>query len=140
MSSEKAIVAKKSDWKTCEMPEIHDVFVLHRPLSEENVVALRMGNIPQEMEDKWFWYCEGNTLYAHRSWTGYCIYVMEMNPGGSEHKVTVNRDPGQYQCESIEEDIRRLNNLLNWWTRAKYNYNQEWLEETVNALKKNGKI
>jgi len=61
----------KTDWQTVDMPEEHASFILHRMLSEADAAVLKMGNIPQQMEDKWFWYCEGNTLYAHRSWTGY---------------------------------------------------------------------
>ena len=44
------------------------------------------------MEDKWFSYMDGNTLYAHRSWTGYCIYIIEINVETGVHDVTVNRD------------------------------------------------
>lgn len=33
-----------------------------------------------------------------------------------------------------------LNNLLNWWTKDHYDYYNEWLEETVNSLKKAGRI
>ena len=73
--------------------------------------TLRRGNIPQAMEDKWFWYMEGSTLWAHRSWTGYCIYRIDMKEDG-RHAVTVNRDPEQYGCTSIEEDAATLNKLL----------------------------
>ena len=137
---EKIVPAKKSDWTTVDMPEKHATFTLHRPLSEEEVAVLRMGNIPQEMEDKWFWYCEGNTLYAHRSWTGFCIFVVQMNPGKSEHQVMVNRDLDQYNCKDAAEDEQQLNMLLNWWTQPKYDYYNEWLEETVAALKRSGQI
>ena len=139
-STEKAEIAKKTDWETSDMPEQHSEFTLHRALSETDVAVLRKGNIPHAMEDKWFWYCEGNTLYAHRSWTGFCIYVIQMNPGEYEHRVTVNRDPEQYMCTDNAEDEKRLNMLLNWWTRPKYDYYHEWLEETVAALKKSGQI
>ena len=133
---EKKVQAKKSDWETEEMPEKHETFILHRPLSEEEVAVLRMGNIPQEMEDKWFWYCEGNTLYAHRSWTGYCVYIIQLNPGKAEHQVKVNRDPEQYKCTDIAEDEENLNMLLDWWTKSKYDYYHEWLTETMIAIQK----
>ena len=81
-----------------------------------------------------------NRLYAYRSWTGYLIYIIEFNSDGDDHKVTVNRYPEQYSCSSIEEDRKMLNNLLNWWTQDHYDYYNEWLEETVNNLKKAGKI
>ena len=63
-------IAERYDWKTTEMPNKHDTFVLHRPLNPQQMKALRRGNIPKQMEDKWFWFMEGDTLFAHRSWTG----------------------------------------------------------------------
>ena len=72
-------IAVKTDWKTLEMPEAHECFKLERKISGEELNNLRYGHIPHEMEDKWFSYMDGNTLYAHRSWTGYCIYIIEIN-------------------------------------------------------------
>jgi ribA/ribD-fused uncharacterized protein len=131
--------AVKSDWQTSEMPSKHDHFTLDRSFTPEQMKALRKGNIPQEMEDKWFWYMEGDTLFAHRSWTGFCIYRIDFSPN-NHHKVTVNRDPEQYECTSVDEDRDKLNKLLKWWTEASYDYYGEWLTETVDALKKSGMI
>jgi len=50
--------AVKGDWQTSEMPTKHDTFILDRCFTPEQMKALRKGNIPQEMEDKWF---SGNT-------------------------------------------------------------------------------
>ena len=98
------------------------------------ICCTRYGNIPQEMEDKWFWYMEGSTLWAHRSWTGFCIYQIDFKEDNN-HAVTVNRDLEQYTCASIEEDIEKLNKLLDWWTDPPYDYYNEWLSETYDALK-----
>ena len=54
--------------------------------------------------------------------------------------MTVNRDPEQYKSTRIDEDVEQLNNLMNWWTQASYDYNHEWLTETAATLKKAGKI
>ena len=132
-------VAVKSDWKTSEMPSQHDHFNLDRSFTPEQMKALRKGNVPQEMEDKWFWYMEGDTLFAHRSWTGYCIYRIDFSPD-DHHKVTVNRDPEQYTCTSTDEDRDKLNQLLDWWTEETYDYYHEWLSETADALKKTNTI
>ena len=130
--------ARRDDWKTLPMPAQHEIFVLRRAFSDEEMKALRHGNIPQEMEDKWFWYMEGSTLWAHRSWTGYCIYQIDFKEDGA-HLVTVNRDPEQYRCTSTEDDIVSLNKLLDWWTQPAYDHYHEWLSETYDALKKAGK-
>lgn len=129
--------AERNDWKNQAMPEQHDVFVLKRKFTSEQMDALRKGNIPQQMEDKWFWFMEGDTLFAHRSWTGICIYQVEFRPD-DHHIVTVNRDPEQYKCTSINEDIEFLNKLLDWWTQTPYDHYNEWLSETYDTLKNSG--
>lgn len=135
----KVRIAKRDDWKTKPMPKQHDTFVFRRSFSESEMNALRCGNIPQAMEDKWFWYMEGWTLWAHRSWTGYCVYRIDFKKDGN-HVVTVNRDPEQYRCTSIEEDIKKLNKLFNWWVKVPYDHYGEWLSETYDDLKKAGKV
>ena len=126
-------VAVKGDWKTLDMPEEHETFFISRAISPEQMEILRRGHVPVEMEDKWFWYMEGDTLFAHRSWSGYCIFRIDFSSAG-DHRVTVNRDIRQYACTSIEEDRDTLNELLDWWTRSPYDYYGQWLSETVSAI------
>ena len=134
----KARVARHGDWKTEPMPELHETFVLSRSFSDEEKNTLRRGHVPQAMEDKWFRYMEGETLWAHRSWTGYCIYRIDFKEDGN-HAVTVNRDPEQYRCDSIDEDAETLNKLLNRWARTPDDYYNEWLSETYDTLEKTSK-
>ena len=132
-------VADRNDWKTSDMPEQHERFIFERSFTAQQMAVLRRGNIPQEMEDKWFWYMEGDTLFAHRSWTGFCIYRIDFKPDNN-HLVTVNRDPEQYKSTNIKEDAQQLDKLLNWWVQDSYDYYHEWLAEAVDNLKKAGKI
>ena len=131
-------VADKNDWNHSEMPERHDTFILHREFTADQMATLRRGNVPQGMEDRWFWYMENDTLFAHRSWTGSCIYIIEFQSDGN-HRVTVNRNPNEYKCTDIEEDRETLNNLLDWWAKPEYDHYNEWLSETADMLKKAGK-
>ncbi len=128
-------VARRGDWKTEPMPEQNETFVLNRSFRAADMEALRYGNVPRAMEDKWFWYMEGSTLWAHRSWSGFCIYRIDFREDGHPI-VTVNRDPEQYGCTDIEEDIATLNRLLDWWTETPYDHYHEWLSETYDALRK----
>ncbi len=132
-SKNKAVTASRGDWKTKPMPQQHETFVLNRAFSAEEMDALRRGNIPREMEDKWFWYMEDSVLWAHRSWTGHCIYRIDFKEDNN-HIVTVNRDPEQYRCTDLNKDLEALNKLLDWWTRTPYDYYNEWLSETMDAL------
>ena len=131
-------IAERGDWKTFPMPEKRTSLILQRTFSLQQTEALRRGNIPQEMEDKWFWYMEGDTLYAHRSWTGNCIFRIDFKPDNN-HVVTVNQDPEQFTVTDKAEIARIVNELLDWWTQGAYDYYHEWLAETVAALKRAGK-
>ncbi len=126
-------IAKRGDWKTKHMPKKHAVFTFRRAFSSEEMDNLRRGNIPQAMEDKWFWYMEGDTLWAYRSWTGHCIYRIDFKED-NEHVVTVNRDPRQYKCSDTEEDREAVNRLLDWWTKDPYDHYGEWITEIGDAL------
>ncbi len=130
--------AQKEDWKTLPMPGKTASFPLVRPFGGDEADALRRGHVPGAMEDKWFWYMEGSTLFAHRSWTGYCIYKIDFGKDG-RHTVTVNRDPEQYGCTDIKEDRETLNKLLDRWAEPSYDPCEEWLSETYDSLKKAGK-
>ena len=137
-SENRTRAARRGDWKTKPMPLRRETFVLNRPFSDREMAALRRGNVPQAMEDKWFWYMEGSTLWAHRSWTGHCIFRIDFKKN-NRHVVTVNRNPAQYKWVSAEEDAASLNKLLDWWTRTPYDHYNEWLSETHDALKKAGR-
>ncbi len=140
MSREERPIATKNDWKITEMPERNTTFILSRKFSAEEIAALQFGNIPKAMEDKWFWFMEGDTLYAHRSWTGICVFRIDFSFADNQHKVTVNQDPEQVGITSEEEDRRTLKNLLNWWTQINYDHYGEWIFETVDMLKQAGRI
>ena len=72
-------IAEKLDWRTTPMPEENTTFELNRIFTDEQMEVLMKGNIPKQMEDKWFWYYEDGKLYAHRSWTGICVFIIEFN-------------------------------------------------------------
>ncbi len=105
-------MVKKTDWKTEEMPEQVESFVMERSLTDSETEYIKEGHRPQEMEDKWFMYYENNTLFIHRSWTGYCIYKIDLSKQG-ELNVTVNRNPEQYKENSVENDRIMVNILIN---------------------------
>ena len=82
---------------------------------------------------------EGNTLYAHRSWTGVCVFILQFDPDSDEIRVTVNRHPEQYTSDGLQEDEATINHLLDWWCQPHYDYYNEWLSETLQSLEKQGR-
>ena len=125
--------ARKDDWKTMEMPEQNEKFILEADFTDEQIEVLKRGHIPKAMEDKWFRYAEGDTLYIHRSWGGICLFIIEFRDDG-KHLVTVNRDPEQYSRNDLEYDFRWLTRCLARWIDSDYSYYDEWLGETVESI------
>lgn len=103
---------KKIDWKTVEMPEQIEKFVIEKTLTDIEIEYIKEGHRPQEMEDKWFMYFEDKKLFIHRSWTGYCIYIIDLSEHGKLN-VTVNRNPEQYKEDNVENDKIMVNILIN---------------------------
>lgn len=131
-------VATKEDWKLKDMPIKNEKFIFQRVFTADDMFNLSRGYIPEAMEDKWFFYMENDTWYAHRSWTGICIYIVAFNKDG-KHLVTVNRDDSQYKCKDVNEDGKRLNTLLNIASHHR-GYYQAWPIDVYYSLKKAGKI
>lgn len=105
-------MVQKTDWKTIEMPAQTEQFVIEKTFTDTEIDYLKEGHRPQEMEDKWFMYYEDHKLFIHRSWTGYCIYIIDLSESGRLN-ITVNRNPGQYKEGSIESDRLLVNILIN---------------------------
>jgi hypothetical protein len=103
--------ATQNDWKTMGMPKARANLKVARVFSSEEMERIKYGLIPEEMEDKWFIYYEGDRLYFHRSWTGHCIYVVEFQKGEDQFVnslVQANRDAEQYAERDDEYDTKIL--------------------------------
>jgi len=53
-----------------------------RSFTAEEFERVKLGVVPQEMEDHWFIFFEGRhqNIYFVRSWTGFCAYVARVEP------------------------------------------------------------
>jgi hypothetical protein len=61
------------------------------------------------MDYKWFIFYEQDRLYIHRSWTGYCIYIVRFENDGQDYvacEVQANRNPKQYRENDDSYDAR----------------------------------
>lgn len=108
-------IATPDSWKTVPMPESVAVLDYTAEFTAEEFGRISRGLVPECMEDKWFVYLKDNTLHLHRSWTGHCIYQVEFGCDGdkcSVERVTVNRDPSQYNERDDLYDARLLDFLI----------------------------
>ena len=107
--------ATRQSWNNSPMPEKRSRLALRREFTEEEYESIRRGLVPEQMEDKWFIFLEGDTLYIHRSWTGRCIFQLALKREGEKYAVSdalVNRDPGQYGGTDDAYDERLLTYLI----------------------------
>ena len=105
--------AKKSDWRTIELPRARVTVPLGRQFTPSEMRKIRRGLIPEQMEDKWFVYWHDNTLFFHRSWTGLCVYAVRFakeGAGWTMVEAEVNRDPEQCREASTRLDA----GLVSW--------------------------
>jgi len=77
--------------------------------------CIRRGLVPEQMEDKWFIFWEDDSLFFHRSWTGFCIYAVHFICD-EEHcrmaSAEANRDPAQYSMDLDERDTELISYLI----------------------------
>lgn len=108
-------VATRDSWKTTPMSSSRVELPINLSLTLDEFERVKRGNIPEEMEDKWFVFHEDGWVYFHRSWTGYCIYQLRFELEGIEAVVReawVTRDPEHYRNDDIAEDEQLLRSLL----------------------------
>lgn len=109
---------RKTDWKTIAMPSQVETFIIEKTISDQELAYLQEGHQPQEMEDKWFMYFENHKLFIHRSWSGYCIYIVDVSETGKLN-VCVNRNSEQYKETNMERDKLMVQILINQLTKQR---------------------
>lgn len=91
-------------------PKKVDVSIL---LNIEELNKLRLGLVPNQMEDKWFAYFHNEHIHFHRSWTGYEIFKAKLNlkDNGCEiNEFWVEQYPEKYK---ELDDNRNISNFKN---------------------------
>lgn len=111
------MIINKKMWKTVELPEETIDFTYYKKYTEEEMNILKKGRYPLEMTDRWFWYFEDNKLYMHRSWTGFCDYVVEFNIFNETHKVLVNNNQEQLKEMPIYQHRIIVETSIDWWLK-----------------------
>ena len=113
-SRQKAL-AVRGDWEIVPMPKRSKHIPMNIRISHENMKLIRRGVVPEQMEDKWFIFCDKDVLYLHRSWTGFCVYEVRFRDRGQYIElvdVVVNCDPAQYKVGTDEYEASLLVALI----------------------------
>jgi hypothetical protein len=112
--------ASSTSWKTLPPPGQRAPLGFAAAFNDAEAELLVLGLIPKGMEDKWFIYFEGPAyrqgwLLFHRSWTGACIYGVQLEGAPTGARVVdswVSRDPTQYKGTDVEYDRKLLRFLI----------------------------
>jgi hypothetical protein len=107
--------ATRKDWRIVPMPKRRAQLAIDRTFSREEMNLIKRGFIPQQMEQKWFIFFERNRLYVHRSWTGFCIYMVKCEKKSNGYLISraeVNRDAEQYSEADNVYDAKLLLYLI----------------------------
>ena len=74
-------------------------------LSARQMIILRMGHIPEGMEDHWFMYCDDEYIRYYRSWTGMCAFEAHYRAcdrGFMIDRLKMNHDLAQFGVNGDE--------------------------------------
>ena len=97
------MAANRNDWKTTPLPAARVGITLDRTYAADEFARIKEGDVPQEMEDKWFAFYEEPWLYLHRSWTGFGIYQVSRRHAPSRGR----RRSGRRARAAVRADRRR---------------------------------
>ena len=107
---------RKTDWKTKAMPEKRQDLGYQNFFWDADAEKILAGHKPDDMDDKWFIYCENGWVYFVRSWTGHYIFAFKLegsSAGGAKVVASwVNNDANQYRSPGREANITIINQLL----------------------------
>lgn len=100
-------IATKDKWKTIPMtnPKKLEVSI---SLNNNQLSKLKLGLVPNEMEDKWFVYYNEGCIHFHRSWTGFEIFKAKLQldeNGCLINNFWVEQDLKKYNEEKDERNI-----------------------------------
>ncbi len=100
--------ARRDDWRAEPDPPHLRALAFEKTLDPDKAATLALGTVPEEMENKWFVFQEGDKLHLHRSWTGILVFRITVT-AGRLHDVEFNHE--QFNGTD-EEAATSLGNLV----------------------------
>lgn len=107
--------ATADDWRHFPISPDRRAIPYRDEFTDTEMDLIRQGYIPEEMEEKWFIYVEGNWLYLHRSWTGFCIYMVRFEEQDGRFVVAeawASQDDTIRNIVSPEHDALQLRSII----------------------------
>lgn len=111
---EKRKTATADSWNTSPL-EIFVTVPQNFFLTACQMDEVRLGHIPDAMEDHWFMYCDERTIRYFRSWTGICFAEADYEKVGDEYRITelrINNNPKEYQLNDVDAAVALFYGLI----------------------------
>lgn len=77
--------ATNFDWKSERAPKKKRFSTIMYDFSPKELKKIRIGRIPSNMEQKWFYYYNDGAIYFYRSWTGILMFSLIINEQTNKH-------------------------------------------------------
>jgi hypothetical protein len=108
-------MATRQDGKHSDLVDGVDI-PYRASFSHDDWTAIKLGLVPQAMEDKWFIFYEAPNLYLSRSWTGYTVFQLTFDEMGPDAVLlealcardVVSRSTASYQAQLLHWLIHNL--------------------------------
>lgn len=108
--------ATKNDWELFPLPDKHASLIVSQKFDRCQMDRIQMGVVPRDMDERWLIYYEDDTLYLHRSWTGYCTFIVRFivhdDGTASMCECLTSRDEEQNCSSDDAEDLKLLNSII----------------------------
>lgn len=133
--------ARRSDWTNKPMAATRTRIPVELHYGPGEMEAIRLGFIPDVMEDKWFIIFENQMLYCFRSWTGYEIYRAHFLALENEYvvrEIVACRDLEFYLNTDDDYDIGQFQFLIDRLLLGDVSALDKWhpsAEDPLSALK-----
>jgi 8-oxo-dGTP diphosphatase len=119
MASSRKAAACRNDCGLKPMPQQNITIELNHEYTAEEMENIKLGFVPQEMDDRWFIYYDQteSKLFMHRSWTGYCDYIVQFTEKAETSTfmattAIVNRDESQYSSFGDDYDEESILSVI----------------------------
>jgi hypothetical protein len=105
--------ANQDSWEILPLPANRISLGFVATYDDAEAERIRQGFIPQQIEDKWFVYFKEGWLYFHRSWTGACIFGVQLDSQGVRVIDSwITADPQQPVGKDLDYNRKLLGCLI----------------------------
>src|SRR5688572_30866366 len=82
-----AVATRPPDWRLVEPLRPLTPIPYSDQFSAQELQTISQGFVPHSMDDHWFICREGDSVFVHRSWTGYLMYRVDLEVTESGARV-----------------------------------------------------